>query len=149
MAWIKRNLSTKQSILEVGCGTGLFGEWLRREGYKHYVGVDINKLLVDIGKEAGNLNLQVMDGRHLKFEDDSYDFVGFINCFNNYEEDTCSRFVTEGLRVSRQWVEFDGAAGRENFAPMPTREEVQNWLGDRIVCTMDLPQKRRLYMAKV
>jgi len=156
MKWIKDNVSPQESILEVGCGSGLFGLWLNREGYPLYTGVDINRNLVDIGRKATGINLIFMDGRRLDFEDDSFDMVGYMNNF--FEEDT-RLFVKEGLRVSRKWLEFDGCdaeylldagKGTYGYKYLPKRDEILEWIkGHEILVDTRLNLHRHLYIVKI
>ena len=147
--WIKGSMEKDESILEIGCGVGLWGYYLKQLGYENYVGVDINRLLIEIGKEATNLDLRIMDGTQLKLEDNSFDFVGYVNSFFNYEKNDCCNFVKEALRVSRKWIEFDTVLNEINFAKSPTKEEMKEWLGDKIVVEMPLAQGRYLWIGKI
>jgi len=155
MKWVPSNLTTDNKILEVGCGTGLFGYWLNRHGYKDYVGVDIRPELIDIAKQHVSLDYRVMDGRNLDFEDKSFDFVGIINTFfnnpeRNYEAET---FLDEAIRVSRRWIEFDTAYARDGWGA-PTFGQVREWLEqrgieDNLIVEERLTGNHRIWIVKL
>ncbi|GAH18582.1 unnamed protein product, partial [marine sediment metagenome] len=109
---------------------------------------DINKRLIDMGIEVLRLDLRVMDGAKLSFKDKTYDLVGYMNTLFEYEPSICKKFVAEGLRVARKWVEFD-TADRTDYCPAPSKKQIHEWLGEKIVVDVDLSQKRRLYIARL
>jgi len=158
MEWLKRHVSREDSILEVGCGIGLFGTWLRLEGYKNYTGVDIAKIQVDVGKLVDQENnLLCMDGCLLHFSGASFDFAGFINCFFN---ELPPRFIQEGLRVARKYAEWDGYDLEElkrrgdttlkGYRSLPSRMEVLTWLkGRNVVLDKMIPPDRHIYIVKI
>jgi methionine biosynthesis protein MetW len=61
------------TILDAGCATGDYMQRLGKQGY-HCAGVDINSEYVNIARQKG-LDAQVMDAKHLKFPDKSFDTV--------------------------------------------------------------------------
>lgn len=154
--WIMRNLPKDASILEVGCGAGLYGAWLKNLGYENYFAVDINKLLIQVGKSATDLSLLVAGGKQLPFKDNSIDFVGYMNSFFDFD---APFFVQEALRVAKTWAEFDGldaeyllqtGQGTYGYKYLPSRQEILGWLkGHEIVMDMQPAPHRHLYMVKV
>lgn len=156
MKWIPTHISKDDRILEVGCGTGLFGYWLRNQGYQNYVGVDIRPELIKIAREHFSLDYRIMDGRNLEFEDKSFDFVGYINCFFNFrplKTYDCEAFLDEGIRVSSQWLEFDTAFNRLAWEA-PTFTQTLEWLEHRglennIIEKETLPGNRRIWIMKL
>lgn len=147
MDWIKNNLSYEDTILEVGCGCGLFGVWLQQEGYNNYTGVDISPPLIEIGCSVLELDLRVMDGANLLFEDNSYDFVGYMNSFFEFKSGVTEKFIAEAMRVSKKWAEFD-TADRTDYYPAPAKTQIYEWIDDKIVVDAKLSQDRRLYIAR-
>lgn len=154
MNWVERNLVKGSSILEVGCGLGLFGTWLRLRGFRNYTGVDINRLLVKIGRQVDTENnLLCMDGRRLDFKDGCFDFVGYIN---NFFDDDPPYFIKEGLRVAKQYAEWDGldaeylkqmGHGTRGYKSLISRREVLKLLeGWKVILNMSPSPDRRLYL---
>jgi len=76
------------SVLDVGCGFGDFGNWLSsRFPNIDYTGVDINPNLIEIGKEKFGLNLYHKNNT-FDYEENSFDLVvsnGIFNAQLNYE----------------------------------------------------------------
>src|SRR5690606_1298081 len=65
------------NILEIGCGTGQFAEYLRDEGFTDYEGFDFSKEAIDIAKSRVEMNFYV--GNALNSELYEKDF-GAIVC---------------------------------------------------------------------
>ena len=71
------------SVLDAGCGTGVFGRYLAGGLTKgHVTGFDINENFIKYGQErldelslSGKVTLEVADGFDLHYEDDSFDAV--------------------------------------------------------------------------
>lgn len=65
------------SILDVGCGTGHFLSFLKEQGYKNYLGVDISKEQIDYCKKHITKNVHLIQDlkNFLKNKKDSFDFV--------------------------------------------------------------------------
>lgn len=62
-------------VADLGCGSGLFAELLRRRGYR-VAGVDISSRLVETGlRKYPGLDLSVGDIEHLSFPPESFDGV--------------------------------------------------------------------------
>lgn len=157
MNLIQKQLPIDASILEVGCGTGLFGTWLKNTGYTNYIGVDIHPFVIEIAKQyAPTIDFKVMDGAHLEFKDKSFDFVGYINsffCGKPHRWYKCEEFLDEGLRVSKKWLEFDTAHSRPLWEA-PSFNQVRRWLRDRgledkLIVERELPGQRRLWVVKL
>lgn len=156
-AWITKNLPKDASILEVGCAVGLYGLWLRELGYSNYYGVDINSLLVKVGKMVEPpLNLLCMDGRQLALRNRRFTLVGYMNNFFDYDPPF---FIREGLRVANEWLELDGLdaeylwqteRGTRGYKYLPKRNEVYKWLKDhKIIIDARPTPDRHLYIVEV
>ena len=157
MSLIQKNLPKDASILEVGCGTGLFGTYLKNVGYSNYIGVDINPVLIEIAKQyAPEIDFRVMDGANTEFEDKSFDFVGYINsffCGKPHRWYKCQEFLDEGLRLAKTWLEFDTAHSRSDWGAPSTRQ-VRRWLRerdmeDKLITERELSGQRRLWVVKL
>lgn len=154
--WIPRNLLKSDSILEVCCGVGLFGTWLQSRGYMNYVGIDISPARIEVATEFNPLDFRVGDGRALAFKDKSFDFVGYANCFSYVtfsETYDCLKFLDEGLRVARKWLELDAVHSRPGWNP-PSFERVRQWLRERgiednLIVERELFGNRRLWIVEL
>jgi len=63
----------EDSILEVGCGTGMFLQFLYEQGYRNLIGTDLSGVAVTFGKTRYPwLDLQVQSAEKLLFSDASF-----------------------------------------------------------------------------
>jgi len=69
-------LKPEDSILEVGCGTGLFLQYLYEQGYRNVIGTDISETAIAFGKSKYPwLNLHVQPAEKTTFPDASFQGV--------------------------------------------------------------------------
>ena len=69
-------LDTNIKIAELGCGPGLFAEFLYKKGYKNYWGIDFSKKCIELAKkrvpsyqfEPGNLYDKNIQNRFLNYD---------------------------------------------------------------------------------
>lgn len=106
-------VSVGHTILDLGCGDGsVLRETVKTCPGISAIGLDINPLTVDIGKnkneEAGlqdQIDLQVGDVTSLsRFKDDSIDWVCAINVFHFLPAHKREHFLREMIRISRYGV---------------------------------------------
>jgi len=70
------SLNTDIKIAELGCGPGLFAEFLYKKGYKNYWGIDFSERCIELAKkrvpsyqfEAGNLYDDNIQERFLNYD---------------------------------------------------------------------------------
>lgn len=62
-------------IIELGCGTGYFLEFLRQKGYRHYTGVDISPQMVNKARERGLNVIQADIFDFMRESNDRYDVI--------------------------------------------------------------------------
>ena len=62
-----RDVAKDSRILEIGCGDGWLGAWLRANGWRHYTGLDLNPPADIVG--------DVRNWRSLGLEPESFDIV--------------------------------------------------------------------------
>ena len=97
------SLPGTQSILEIGCGTGIDLRLFVEPFQVH--GIDLNEHALDIAKEKlPNGNFQNGDITKLPFEDSSIDFVFTHGLMNYLEDDILEKGVAEMFRVSKKWI---------------------------------------------
>lgn len=94
----------RESLLDVGCGTGFFTRALASEISGPVTGVDINPEWVDFARRRNPVkaSYEIADARALPYEDASFDLVVSIAalCFIKEEHSA----VSEMLRVVRRCV---------------------------------------------
>src|SRR5690349_12922370 len=69
------NVSTEQSILEIGCGWGELINELNAKGFSHTSGFDISDEAVAHCQSRGLRNIVKMDVTKMKYEDNSFDLI--------------------------------------------------------------------------
>jgi ubiquinone/menaquinone biosynthesis C-methylase UbiE len=95
-----KNMPIKRdSVLDIGCGTGDILKQLSKHFSKSY-GIDPIKKFVTIAKQrASNSNIQVASGEHLPFKDNSMDYVISHAVFQHLDREVA---ISEIKRVLRQ-----------------------------------------------
>jgi SAM-dependent methyltransferase len=74
-------------VISLGCGSGEDCHYLKAQGAKSVVGIDISKKLIDIAKDSYHeCDFRVMDMEHLDFPNESFDF-GYSSLAIHYIED--------------------------------------------------------------
>lgn len=88
--WPRRN----HSVLEVGCGPGVFLEKLWEAGLD-ITGLDASEAMLDLARQrlSNRAELQLGVAEHLPFDDNSFDYVALINTLE---------FVTNPEEVLRE-----------------------------------------------
>ena len=102
-----RNLTTSlpgvQSVLEIGCGTGIDLRLFPDSFQLH--GIDLNEHALEIAREkVSNVNFQKGDISKLPFEDSSIDFVFTHGLMNYLDDDILKKGISEMFRVSKRWI---------------------------------------------
>jgi len=100
---LARSLPGVQSILEIGCGTGidlrLFPETFQLHG------IDLNEHALEIAKmKLPNVKFQKGNITKLPFEDSSIDFVFTHGLMNYLENDILEKGIAEMFRISKKWI---------------------------------------------
>jgi len=97
------SLPAVQSILEIGCGTGIDLRLFPKTFQLH--GVDLNEHALEIAKtRLSNVNFQKGDITKLPFDDSSIDFVFTHGLMNYLENDVLEKGISEMFRVSKKWI---------------------------------------------
>ena len=92
-----------QSILEIGCGTGIDLRLFSNTFQLH--GIDLNQHALDIAKEKlASANFQKGNITELPFEDVSIDFVFTHGLMNYLEDSVLEKGIAEMFRVSKKWI---------------------------------------------
>lgn len=96
------NLSSNNSLLDVGCAKGFMlhdlAELIPGITVK---GVDISKYAIENAIPDMKPHVKVANATNLPFKDDSFDVVISINTIHNLEREECGKALQEIERVSR------------------------------------------------
>ena len=104
-----------ESVLDVGCGTGLVGRALRARGFEgRILGVDISQASLDLAQQSGGYDsLKPADlQERLPFDDDSFDAV------------VCVGVMTYLPEVEKVWREFARVAKPNGIVVATQREDL-------------------------
>lgn len=100
-----RHISKDKSIkiLELGCGMGEFYQFLRREGYSNYEGVDISEDEIEYIKKTIDNDVRIFKEDIFNFLNNStencYDVVVFNDCIEHLKKDEICNILIEIKRV--------------------------------------------------
>ncbi len=96
-AWPRR----KQSLLDIGCGTGMFLELFWESGFDVY-GMDASaRMLARARQKMGNrVDLHLGRAQHLPFDDNEFDFSSIITVLEFCREP--DKVIREAARVSKK-----------------------------------------------
>ncbi len=84
---ILKQFSKDVRILELGCGRGIFLEFLINMGYKNVSGIDVSKEQIDIAK-AQNLNAEEVGVlEYLKSNNEKFDLIFAIDLIEHFKKD--------------------------------------------------------------
>ncbi|HIE00839.1 MAG TPA: class I SAM-dependent methyltransferase [Thiotrichaceae bacterium] len=101
---IKNHLpNTESIILEAGCGTGLLGLELNKQGFSNLTGMDISSNCL---KEAESKNVYAKTVKHnllepFPFPDKTFDGVVCVGVFSRFDEAQIKQIVAEFARVTK------------------------------------------------
>lgn len=90
----------RQSILEVGCGSGTYLKMLEQKGYKCY-GVDNSRPAITIARRNCK-NVQLADIFHLPFKNNSIDIIFNQGVMEHFSGEEFDRILKEFSRVSKR-----------------------------------------------
>jgi ubiquinone/menaquinone biosynthesis C-methylase UbiE len=103
---VSKYITNKDHLLEVGSGTGLVYEKLRRLiDDQHYTGVDVSRNMLEIAKERfPSANFLQADVFHLPFSENSFEVVTAFEVFGHLNE--IQTPIREMFRVASRLVIF-------------------------------------------
>jgi len=91
-----------RSVLEVGCGTGHFSEWLAQKGLTVF-GLDRSPaMLADMHARVPTFPVILGDAHYLPVKSGAVDIVAFVTTLEFLEDPTAG--LAEAVRVARQGV---------------------------------------------
>ncbi len=94
--------NTNSIILEAGCGTGLLGQELSKQGFTNVTGMDISALCL---QEAESKNVYAKTVKHnllepFPFPAQAFDCVVCVGVFSRFDETQIKQIITEFVRVA-------------------------------------------------
>jgi ubiquinone/menaquinone biosynthesis C-methylase UbiE len=105
--FLRKFIASDAKILDVGCGTGLVGEALRKMGNSYtLVGTDLSQGMLDQAKAKHVYQKLVKANlrRPLPFKNNSFDAVMCIGVFEHFK--TIRRELMDLARISKRYVAF-------------------------------------------
>ncbi|KHD08659.1 hypothetical protein PN36_21420 [Candidatus Thiomargarita nelsonii] len=102
---IKNHVSNTDSlILEAGCGTGLLGLELNKQGFSNVTGMDISALCL---KKAESKGIYAKTVKHnlleqFPFPDKVFDCVACVGVFSRFNEAQIKEIVAQFARVTKE-----------------------------------------------
>ena len=98
LSWLLRQVSRRETVLDIGCGTGHFTTWLSGQG-RWAVGLDRSAPMVAQARTLVNVPLVRGDAVHLPFADGTFDLTALITTVEFLERP--GEGLAEALRVAR------------------------------------------------
>jgi len=92
----------RAEVLEVGCGTGVWIEFLRERGFKEPVGLDASRDMLKVARRKGLRKLVEGRAAGLPFKNDRFDGVAFITSLEFVVDRR--RALLEAARVARRFI---------------------------------------------
>ncbi len=140
-----KGIPKKAKILEVGCGTGRFLEFLQKEGYKNIYGIDQSEEMLDVAGKKTSANLKIGDVYKIPYKKDFFDAVFSVHVLMHVEDSR--KMINEMRRVSKNIVIFD-INNRFSFSGFaPVYRKIMALFGRKIVTspkTFSLGQVKRI-----
>lgn len=107
-------------VLDVGCGLGDFGHWLRNNGYRcEYVGYDISKEMIAQAKiKYPTFNFFITDILNDEVSDGQYDYVFSSGIFNrkiNNHEKFVEKMIHRMYEISKKGLAFNILSDNADF----------------------------------
>lgn len=103
----------EETILEIGCGTGYFGQFFR-----NYTGIDIDPAYIEGAKARGlkTHQFEVGDATKLPYTDKSFDKVMIINVIHHLSDNEVRVVLKEAKRLAKKQVYiFDMTTDKNTF----------------------------------
>jgi SAM-dependent methyltransferase len=150
-----------ERILDLGCGSGIFGKKIKEKFEKEVVGIDI------VDKRVAEIPFKIYDGKQIPFPKDYFDLV-IISFVLHHTQDPVS-LLKEAKRVGKRiivfedlaegilgkgycflhhffWNLFFGKSPKFNFHTSKEWEEIFKNLGLKLISEKDFLIKRKIFV---
>jgi len=85
--WIPCELDRSMSVLEIGCGTGLFLKYIHQRGVSEFLGIDMDPKVLDFLPDELRSKVEIIDVNEFLLslpETDKFDRVVMIDIFEHF-----------------------------------------------------------------
>ena len=150
-----------EKILDLGCGSGIFGEKIREQLKKEVIGIDV------VDKRVCKIPFRIYDGKKIPFPENYFDLV-IISFVLHHTEDPVS-ILKEAKRVGKRiiifedlpegilgkiycffhwvtWNLFFGKSPKFNFHTKKEWEEIFKNLNLKLISEKDFLMKRKIFV---
>ena len=118
--------SSKESILEAGCGNGRILRYFHDRGYS-IEGFDfIGEAIDNLKKCDPQLRVEVGDIKHLKYNSCSFDCILAFGLYHNLEEDGLTNAIKETARIMKDNARLCASFRADNF-----QNRINDFMADR------------------
>lgn len=95
---INKEIKAKKNIdvLDVGCGTGIISPLFSQS---NYIGIDIDRRLIDFAKRKYRYSFQVMSSEEISFPKNSFDLVLVVGVIHHLSDKGSNRTLAEMKKV--------------------------------------------------
>lgn len=100
-----KDIPQTAKILEVGCGSGRFLEFLEKMGYKNVYGIDSSKEMLEIAGKKTKATLKIGNVYKIPYGNNSFDVVFSVHVLMHIQKP--KKMIEEMIRVSKNIVIFD------------------------------------------
>jgi ubiquinone/menaquinone biosynthesis C-methylase UbiE len=120
-----------QSLLELGCGTGLVTEIVHRQSGADIIGTDISpELIAEARRRLPAVKFQVDDAQHLSFPDAAFDMVYGSSILHHLVVDLSLREILRVLRPGGGMVFAEPNMLNPQIFVQKNVPAIKRWLGD-------------------
>lgn len=120
-----------ERLLEIGCGTGLFTELIRRATGATIVGTDISpELIEEARRRLPEVTFQVDNALHLSFPDGAFDAVYGSSILHHLEIDPALGEIRRVLRPGGRMVFAEPNMMNPQIFMQKNVPLIKRWLGD-------------------
>lgn len=100
-----RGMPKNSKIIEVGCGSGRFLEFLGKNGFKNLYGIDQSKEMLKIAGRRTKANLRKGDIYNIPFKKDFFDVVFSIHVLMHLKKP--EQALKEMVRIAKRRIIFE------------------------------------------
>lgn len=100
-----KDIPINAKILEIGCGSGRFLEFLESKGYKNIYGMDSSKEMLDVARKKTKAKLEIGDVYRMPYKSKSMDVVFSVHVLMHVKNP--KKMISEMLRVSKNTIIVD------------------------------------------
>lgn len=144
------HMNSNNTVLEIGCGTGLFSDKVSISGAK-IIATDLSENLLQIAREKKipNTKFEVADAHHLQYADNSFDIVFGSSVLHHLEMDVALREVFRVLKPGGKIVFAEPNMLNPQILIQKNVPFIKKWLGDSPDETAIVRWRMKSMLAKI